>query len=369
MSPGAIVRHQRQRADAHDVVRGERRQHVVADRRLRAPTRRPNASNADARPPRSSRAPDTSPDAGTLSFEGGSPRRAACRTSRASRGAPDRASEARARSASAASRRRVRADVAGAAVREPAIEQRSCRAAAISSRSVLFVLIASIRQRFLEEIVGAEVARLERERDAAARRGVIVHGTPGSICGPIASASTPSALHDRAGRLAARDHQPAHAASTSRCAIAANARFDQRAGPLAPELRLDARHRCGLRARIDQHRPCRCERSLRPSERCAATSAVAGSERIDRSLDGRRASCMRHLRARRGRATAGQHGRRARRPAAMRGIRASARAARRDESSAASPSATPDPPVIKRHVGAGGADVQQIVVAMASTIA
>ena len=102
------------------------------------------------------------------------------------------------------------ADVARAAEGQAALEERLAEGAdrlAQGSRRSRHHL-----QRLGEEVLAAEVARLQRQRQRPLADGSTVQGTPGSICGPIRSALTSSACTTAPERLAARHHQPPHAA-------------------------------------------------------------------------------------------------------------------------------------------------------------
>ena len=190
-----------------------------------------------------------------------------------------------------------------------------------------------------------------------------VQGTPGSICGPICSALTPSACDHGARGLAAGDHQAAHA-------VRDQALGDRRPAP--PRSAAPARSRpsrawtgatsVGRRRQLDRTGPWprapgagqRVRRSRRRQRRAGRGSSANASRPAPWRCD---------LPQRRGRAAAGEHRGRAvdRGQRVGAGRAASSRPARRKF--AGRPEAMPEPPVISGEVGAGGADVDADAVA------
>ena len=200
----------------------------------------------------------------------------------------------------------LRADIAGRAVREAAVVDRAPEAA----RSLPGASIPRhgiIPSAFSKKSGAPKFPLSARERGAAAGPMLIVHGTPGSICGPIASASTPSAFTTAPEVSPPATTNRRTPLATSARAICAKRLLDQLRGLFLSELLLHLRDLGRLGAGVDQERPTGVERFADRRERPRRHPC-----RIDiaEHVEGVGGMALRHdpdLLARRRRAAASEH--------------------------------------------------------------
>ena len=179
------------------------------------------------------------------------------------------------------------ADIAGAAEGQAALEHRAAdgdqRLARVAS------LIAASRSPSGRS-PRRRNCRISAPAQAAARRATASPGTPGSICGPMRSARTPSACTtapEVSPPATTRRRTPAF--TRPRASVGQRV-LDQRAGALAAELRLHGLHLVRRRAGIDQDR-ARLQAWRRPGQR-------VGNRRLAALRQRQRIELQRRMRAR-----------------------------------------------------------------------
>ena len=287
---GREVRQQRQRPDPHRVVRGERRQHVGADRR------RPSTDTAtECVACRWTTAVSPGPLAVHREVQqrflgrriaGHVPPSASSTARRAGSSAPsdDPVGVIRKPSSVRSERLPVLPCVSPRSNSDSASAQSASRSSAALTRS--------IARRLGEEVVAAEVARLERERRRlAADRARPRHA--GIDLGPDRQRAHAERLDDGAGGLAAGHDERPHAAAASAARNAAERFLDEARGARGAE-RAPARPRPRPAPRSRRRAPAVARSAatalaaIAPPSRGSAASAIGSScERGRRARSGR----------------------------------------------------------------------------------